>query len=198
MDRMKEDDVVECSKALNWKLSGKKTLYLTNTQQIIQSFKILLYVLCSTFSRLEFSVSVIFSLHIMNNIFFLPDWHTSAVMCLHKCKSMCKDVSPILQMNKAHHPWNIPKETGRTLTWWIPIVSWIQRIISTQATERNSGVMRLFQDGCFLLCWVSTSFHHFSAAATIGKRRKKRKQLSGDICPYVVLIFVLTLLYSTL
>lgn len=74
----------------------------------------------------------------------------------------------------------------------------LQRIISTQATERDSGVRRIFQDGYFLLCWVSTFFHNFSAEATIIKKRKKRKQLSGDICPYVVLNFVFTLLYSTL
>lgn len=91
------------------------------------------------------------------------------------------------------------KKTGGTFKWRIPFVSRIQGIISTQATERDSGAMRIFQDWYFLLCWVSSSFHHFSAAATIGKRIwKKRKQLSRDICPYVVQIFVFTSLYSTL
>lgn len=143
----------------------------------------------------EFSASVIFSLHVMKNIFFYqPDTQVWWCVCTN-VKARPK-MFPWSCLNKAHYAWNIPKETGRTFTGWITVVSWIQRIISTQATERDSGV-RIFQDGYFLLCWVSTSFHHFSAAVTIGKRRrKKRKQLSGDICPYVVLIFVFTLLYS--
>lgn len=51
----------------------------------------------------------------------------------------------------------------------------LQRIISTQATERDSGVRRIFQDGYFLLCWVSTFFHNFSAEATIIKKKEKKK-----------------------
>lgn len=60
-------------------------------------------------------ISHIFLVHVMKNIFFLPVWHKSRVMCLHKCKSMCKDVSLVLQMNEAHYPWNIPKENRKDL-----------------------------------------------------------------------------------
>lgn len=49
-------------------------------------------------------------------------------------------------------------------------------MICTQATERDLSVMRIFQDGYFLLCWVPTSFHHFSAAATIEKKMKEKKK----------------------
>lgn len=135
---------------------------------------------------------------VMKNMFFSPAWQTSGVICLHKWKVCAKMFHWSCRWMRHTIPGISLKKTGGTFTRWIPVVSWIQRIISTQATERDSGVMRIFQDGYFLLCWVSTSFHYFSAAATIIKRRKKRKQLSGDICPYVVLIFVFTLLYSTL
>lgn len=88
-------------------------------------------------------------------------------------KSMCKDVSLILPMKRHTIPGISLKKTGGTFTSWIPVVSRIQRIISTQATERDSGVVRIFQDGYFLLHWVSTSFHHFPAAATIIKKGEK-------------------------
>lgn len=146
-----------------------------------------------------FCVSHIFLAHGMKNVFFLTAWHKVQW-------SVCTNVTVCVKMIPWSCRWmrhTIPgislKKTGGTFIVWIPVVSWIQRMICTQATERDLSVMRIFQDGNFLLCWVPTSFHHFSAAATIEKRwRKKRKQLSGDICPYVVLIFVFILLYSTL
>lgn len=85
-------------------------------QQSIQPFKIILCVLCSSFSRLwNFLYQSYFPCTWYEEYFLFNSLTQSAVKCLHKCNSMCEDDSLILQMNEARYPWNILKENRRDL-----------------------------------------------------------------------------------
>lgn len=144
-------------------------------------------------------ITHVFLERVIKNICLLPAWHTSAMKCLCKCKSTCEDVSLALHMNEAHYPWNICRANKRDLH--------SVTCCCEPDTENNIYLgfwerFRCHEDvsGWISLTLVCTSFRHFSAAATIGRQRRGRggKQLSENICPYVVILFFFTLVYSTL
>lgn len=147
---------------------------------------------------LEFSASVIFSLHMLWRIFspHQPDTQEGWYVCTNE--KYVQRCFPDLADEEAHYPWNIPKENRRDLH--------IMNSCCEQDTENNkySGYWERFRCREDISGWIFLTplgfyfFSSFPSSSNNNKKRRKREQLSGDICPYVVLIFVFTLLYSTL
>lgn len=181
MDKMKEaETVVESPKVLKLKIARKEGTVFHQHIACVSAklFRHSKFCVCSA-SLLPASGNLcvihIFLECVIKNICLLPAWHTSAMKCLCKCKSTCEDVSLALHMNEAPYPWNIFRVNKRDLH---SVTSCCE-----PDTENNIYLgywerFRCHEDvsGWISLTLVCTSFHHFSAAATIGRQRRGGKK----------------------
>lgn len=149
-------------------------------QQTIQPFRILRVCSAPPFPDSGIlCISHIFLVHIIKNILFLPAWHTTVVMCLHKCRSVCKDVSLILQINEAHYPWKVPKENRRDLQ--------MANSFCEQDTGNNkySGYWERFrchEDFSALIFLTLLGFFFLSSFLSSSNKRKKNMEKKESNC----------------
>lgn len=87
---------------------------------------------------------------------------------------MCKVVSPTLQVNETHYPWNIPKANRRAL----------RSMTSYCEPDRENNIYPGYWErftshedisGWIYLSWDFISFHHFSGPATTEEEGEKKR-----------------------
>lgn len=120
---------------------------------------------------LEFSASVIFSLHMLWRIFSFYQSDTKAGRCVCTNVKVCAKMFPWSCRWMRHTiPGISLKKTGRTFTVWISVASWIQRIISTQAAER----FRCHEDISGWIFLTLLGFYFLSSFLGSSNNRKKK------------------------